>query len=71
MCVRAQPRALVPQSSSDGIGFLMDEKSGAQDFIKPGHVFPLKAVKGGVLERSYHTEGTVDLARICGLKPQV
>ena len=48
---------------------LMDEKSGAQDFIKPGHVFPLKAVKGGVLERSGHTEGTVDLARICGLKP--
>ena len=48
---------------------LMDDQSGAQDFIKPGHVFPLKAVKGGVLERSGHTEGTVDLARICGLKP--
>ena len=48
---------------------LIDDQSGAQDFIKPGHVFPLKAVKGGVLERSGHTEGTVDLARICGLKP--
>ena len=48
---------------------LMDVQSGAQDFIKPGHLFPLKAVKGGVLERAGHTEGTVDLARICGLKP--
>jgi 3,4-dihydroxy 2-butanone 4-phosphate synthase/GTP cyclohydrolase II len=48
---------------------LVDDKSGAQDFIKPGHLFPLKAVNGGVLERAGHTEGTVDLARICGLKP--
>ena len=48
---------------------LMDVQSGAQDFIKPGHLFPLKAVKGGVLERAGHTDGTVDLARICGLKP--
>ena len=48
---------------------LLDEKSGAQDFIKPGHLFPLKSAKGGVLERKGHTEGTVDLARICGLKP--
>ena len=36
---------------------LIDDQSGAQDFIKPGHVFPLKAVKGGVLERLGHTEG--------------
>ncbi len=48
---------------------LMDEASEAQDFIKPGHLFPLKAVGGGVLERAGHTEGTVDLARFCGLKP--
>ena len=48
---------------------LINDQSGAQDFIKPGHVFPLKAVKGGVLERLGHTEGTVDLAHICGLKP--
>lgn len=48
---------------------LVDEQSAAQDFIKPGHIFPLKAVHGGVLERAGHTEGTVDLARICGLKP--
>ncbi|HEY5621230.1 MAG TPA: bifunctional 3,4-dihydroxy-2-butanone-4-phosphate synthase/GTP cyclohydrolase II [Pontiella sp.] len=48
---------------------LIDETSQAGDFIKPGHIFPLKAVPGGVLERAGHTEGTVDLARICGLNP--
>ena len=48
---------------------LIDEKSRADDFIKPGHMFPLKAMPGGVLERAGHTEGTVDLARICGMKP--
>jgi len=48
---------------------LASDGSQAADFIKPGHVFPLKAVPGGVLERAGHTEGTVDLARICGLRP--
>jgi 3,4-dihydroxy 2-butanone 4-phosphate synthase/GTP cyclohydrolase II len=48
---------------------LISDSSQAGDFIKPGHLFPLKAVAGGVLERAGHTEGTVDLARICGMKP--
>ncbi|NNJ71188.1 MAG: bifunctional 3,4-dihydroxy-2-butanone-4-phosphate synthase/GTP cyclohydrolase II [Kiritimatiellales bacterium] len=48
---------------------LISDTSQAGDFIKPGHLFPLKAVAGGVLERAGHTEGTVDLARICGMKP--
>ena len=48
---------------------LISDTSAAQDFIKPGHLFPLKAVSGGVLERPGHTEGTVDLAKIAGLKP--
>jgi len=48
---------------------LVDEKTKPEDFIKPGHLFPLKAVAGGVLERAGHTEGTVDLAKICNLKP--
>ena len=48
---------------------LISDSSEAQDFIKPGHLFPLKAVSGGVLERAGHTEGTVDLARICGMNP--
>jgi 3,4-dihydroxy 2-butanone 4-phosphate synthase/GTP cyclohydrolase II len=39
------------------------------DLVSPGHVFPLKAVAGGVLQRTGHTEGSVDLARLAGLKP--
>ena len=39
------------------------------DLVRPGHVFPLKAQKGGVLVRTGHTEGAVDLARLAGLKP--
>lgn len=39
------------------------------DLVYPGHVFPLKARKGGVLVRSGHTEGSVDLARLAGLNP--
>ena len=39
------------------------------DLARPGHVFPLRAAKGGVLERGGHTEGSVELARMAGLKP--
>ncbi|MEZ0324040.1 MAG: bifunctional 3,4-dihydroxy-2-butanone-4-phosphate synthase/GTP cyclohydrolase II [Hydrogenothermaceae bacterium] len=39
------------------------------DFVKPGHVFPLMAKKGGVLERTGHTEASVDLAKLAGLYP--
>jgi 3,4-dihydroxy 2-butanone 4-phosphate synthase/GTP cyclohydrolase II len=41
----------------------------AQDLVSPGHVFPLKARKGGVLVRTGQTEGSVDLARLAGLEP--
>ncbi|BBO16971.1 bifunctional 3,4-dihydroxy-2-butanone 4-phosphate synthase/GTP cyclohydrolase II [Candidatus Brocadia pituitae] len=47
----------------------IDEKSTADDLVRPGHVFPLKAQRGGVLVRTGHTEGAVDLTRIAGLKP--
>ena len=40
-----------------------------QDFVRPGHIFPLRARKGGVLERTGHTEASVDLARLAGLYP--
>jgi 3,4-dihydroxy 2-butanone 4-phosphate synthase/GTP cyclohydrolase II len=40
-----------------------------EDFVKPGHVFPLRARKGGVLKRSGHTEAAVDLSRLAGLYP--
>lgn len=46
-------------------------KDGAKpsDLNKPGHVFPLRARKGGVLERKGHTEATVDFMRLAGLRP--
>lgn len=40
-----------------------------EDLVVPGHIFPLRAKKGGVLERSGHTEGSVDLAKLAGCKP--
>ncbi|PLY48297.1 3,4-dihydroxy-2-butanone-4-phosphate synthase [Janthinobacterium sp. ROICE36] len=39
------------------------------DLVRPGHVFPLRAAPGGVLERRGHTEGSVDLSRMAGLNP--
>ena len=47
----------------------VDPLKGARDLIHPGHVFPLRARPGGVLERTGQTEASVDLARIAGLNP--
>jgi 3,4-dihydroxy 2-butanone 4-phosphate synthase/GTP cyclohydrolase II len=47
----------------------IDPKSTARDLVQPGHVFPLKARDGGVLERVGQTEAGVDLARLAGLNP--
>lgn len=44
-------------------------ESTPKDIVMPGHIFPLRAKKGGVLERTGHTEGSVDLARLAGLRP--
>ena len=46
----------------------VDDVAKPQDFRRPGHMFPLKAKKNGVLERNGHTEATVDLLRLAGLK---
>lgn len=46
----------------------VDENARPEDFRRPGHMFPLLAKKNGVLERSGHTEATVDLCRLAGLK---
>src|SRR6516162_3873394 len=48
---------------------LANPNSGASDFVRPGHVFPLVAREGGVLMRSGHTEACVDLCRLAGLPP--
>ncbi|MFB4425908.1 bifunctional 3,4-dihydroxy-2-butanone-4-phosphate synthase/GTP cyclohydrolase II [Streptomyces sp. QL37] len=44
-------------------------RAGPGDFVRPGHVFPLRARSGGVLVRNGHTEAAVDLARLAGLRP--
>jgi 3,4-dihydroxy 2-butanone 4-phosphate synthase/GTP cyclohydrolase II len=48
---------------------LANDNSGAADFVRPGHVFPLVAREGGVLMRSGHTEACVDLCRLASLPP--
>lgn len=48
---------------------LADPHAVASDFNRPGHVFPLRYAKGGVLTRRGHTEAAVDLSRLAGLKP--
>ncbi len=47
----------------------IDPQTKPEDLAKPGHIFPLKAVGGGVLQRAGHTEAAVDLARLAGLYP--
>jgi 3,4-dihydroxy 2-butanone 4-phosphate synthase/GTP cyclohydrolase II len=47
----------------------INPKSGPEDIVKPGHIFPLRSRAGGVLQRAGQTEGSVDLARLAGLYP--
>jgi 3,4-dihydroxy 2-butanone 4-phosphate synthase / GTP cyclohydrolase II len=47
---------------------LADRRSGSADLVRPGHVFPLRAVPGGVLRRAGHTEAVTDLCRLAGLR---
>ncbi len=60
--ISAQDRATTIQT-------VMKDGCGPDDIATPGHVFPLRARKGGVLVRAGQTEGSVDLARLAGLKP--
>ncbi len=48
---------------------LVDPKAQANDFARPGHIFPLRAMEGGVLRRAGHTEAVVDLCQLAGLYP--
>jgi 3,4-dihydroxy 2-butanone 4-phosphate synthase / GTP cyclohydrolase II len=47
----------------------IEDNAGPQNLVTPGHIFPLQARRGGVLVRAGQTEGSVDLARLAGLKP--
>ena len=51
------------------IRIAVDDKAKPDDLVRPGHIFPLRAKPGGVLVRTGQTEGSVDLARLAGLKP--
>src|SRR5450432_1828922 len=60
--ISAKDRALTIQS-------LVDPSTKPSDLGRPGHIFPLRAKKGGVLRRAGHTEATIDLARLAGFEP--
>ena len=51
------------------IKLLVDNRAKAENFRRPGHVFPLRSVEGGVLRRAGHTEATTDLAQLAGFYP--
>src|ERR1700678_4055452 len=57
------------EERSNTVRALANGNSGASDFVRPGHVFPLVAKEGGVLMRSGHTEACVDICRLAGLPP--
>lgn len=54
---------------SAAVRALASPQTQAESFLRPGHVFPLRARRGGVLERRGHTEAAVDLARLAGFEP--
>ena len=57
------------QDRSKTVKALINPDAKPEDFGRPGHIFPLRAKKGGVLRRAGHTEATIDLARLAGFDP--
>ncbi len=57
------------QDRAETIRQFVDPKSRSESFGRPGHIFPLRAMPGGVLRRAGHTEAAIDLARLAGLYP--
>ena len=51
------------------VAAILNPESSPQDFVRPGHLFPLIAKEGGILRRAGHTEATIDLARLAGKQP--
>jgi len=60
---------ITAQERAATIRAIVDPQSKPSDFVRPGHLYPLIAKEGGVLRRAGHTECTVDLTRMAGLKP--
>jgi 3,4-dihydroxy 2-butanone 4-phosphate synthase/GTP cyclohydrolase II len=68
-CRHGLTTGISAEERSNTVRALANSNSGASDFVRPGHVFPLIAREGGVLMRSGHTEACVDLCRLAGLPP--
>ena len=57
------------QDRARTVALLGDSGSGSRDLVRPGHIFPLEAMPGGVLKRAGHTEAVVDFCSLAGLQP--
>jgi 3,4-dihydroxy 2-butanone 4-phosphate synthase/GTP cyclohydrolase II len=67
--IRGVKTGISARERSDTIRALADDKTKADDLLRPGHIFPLIAREGGVLKRAGHTEATLELTELAGLKP--
>ncbi|MCG8653317.1 MAG: GTP cyclohydrolase II [Pirellulales bacterium] len=67
--IRQAKTGITAAERSETIRRLAESDCKADDFVRPGHVYPLLAKQGGVLRRAGHTEAAVDLPRMAGLKP--
>ena len=67
--VKATTTGISAADRAKTIMALVDSKTKPDDLARPGHIFPIQAVDGGVLARAGHTEATVDLCRLAGLAP--
>jgi 3,4-dihydroxy 2-butanone 4-phosphate synthase / GTP cyclohydrolase II len=68
-CRHGLTTGISAEERNNTVRALANDNSGASDFVRPGHVFPLVAKDGGVLMRSGHTEACIDLCRLAGLPP--
>jgi 3,4-dihydroxy 2-butanone 4-phosphate synthase/GTP cyclohydrolase II len=68
-CRHGLTTGISAEERNNTVRALANDNSGASDFVRPGHVFPLVAKDGGVLMRSGHTEACIDLCRLADLPP--
>ena len=67
--IRNTTTGISAHDRAETIRALIDNKTKPEELARPGHIFPIQALDGGVLSRAGHTEATVDLARIAGFYP--
>lgn len=66
---RTNKTGITAQERAATVAAIVDPDSKPSDFVRPGHLFPLRAREGGVLRRAGHTEAAIDLARLAGTTP--